>query len=109
IARRHLLAKLDLEQKLERMRQLHTLDDEQFKHLRLQEQQRLDAKLEDESKLLVRERQRKDAGRDDQVKDAQAKAEEVRIKMAVAKDAIELGGHRAAQKDKEESQRIARE
>ncbi len=109
IARKHLLAKLELEEKLELMQRQHSLNDEQFRHTRQQEQQRLDTELEDDWKRFTRGRDKRDAGRADRRKDVDAKADEVRTKMGLAADAVELRGKKATQQDEEESQRIARE
>jgi hypothetical protein len=109
IARRHLLEKLALEQKLELLRQQHTLDDTQLQHRLRQERETLQSRQEAEWTTFQHQLRQREAERAQALKDTQTHAEAVRIKMGLADDAIKLRGAKAAQEHEEASLRLQRE
>jgi RNA polymerase subunit RPABC4/transcription elongation factor Spt4 len=109
IARRHLLEKLELEHELAVQRLHWTGQSEQLDHEIRQRRRTLEAQQQAEWSQFQQDLHRREALRGEHLKDTQAKADEVRMKIKVAEEAIELRRRKAGQEHEAESLRIQRE
>ncbi len=109
IARKHLLEKLELEHSLALLRQQQVLDDEQLVHRLAEDRRRLQAEQDAEWMRVTQQLKIMDAARDDRRKDVQSHAEEVRLKMKLGDEALDLRRKRVGQEHEEETLRLQRE
>lgn len=109
LARKHLLEKLELEHDLVMRRLNWSGEREKLDHQIEQQRKTLEAQQQMEWSTFQQQLQKRGALRGESVEDARSKAEEVRIKMGLAGEALELRAKRAAQEHDEESRRIQRE
>lgn len=109
IARRQLLEKLELEHDLQ-LRRLHwTGEKEQLEHDLQQHRRELAARQESQWQEYQQQLQMRQSDRGERLADAQAKADEVRMKIGLAGEAIDLRKKKAAQEHEEDQMRIQRE
>ena len=109
LARKHLLEKLELEQDLAMRRLNWSGERDKLDHQIEQQRKSLQAQQQMEWSKFQQELQARGSLREESVADARSKAEEVRIKMGLAGEALDLRAKRAAQEHDEQSRRIQRE
>jgi hypothetical protein len=105
LARKHLLEKLELEHQLAQLRQTHSINDEQLRHRLAQDRQRLQAEQDAEWAKAIHEQKVTGIKREEGLKDVRAHAEEVREKMKLADEALNLSRKREEQEHEEERRR----
>lgn len=109
LTRRHLLEKLDLEHDLAVRRLRWSGAKEELEHQLDQQRQALEAQQQAEWSRFQRELEKRGALRQEQLKDVDAHAQEIRTKMSLADEALGLRKKRAEQEHEEEAARIRRE
>jgi hypothetical protein len=109
LARKHLQEKLELEQDLALRRVHWSGEREQLDHQLEQQRNALAAQQQAEWSKFQQELQKRGTLRSESVEEARAKAEEVRIKMGLGSEALDLRAKRAAQEHDEELRRMQRE